>query len=63
MQCFAILGQKNGKCLKAARMYSFEVKHNHKPPNGIKLAALQNGYLRFLIFLVLTPETQNFNFL
>ena len=44
---------KNGKCLKAARIFSFEVIRNHRAPNGVKSNVLQNGYLGFLI---------NFNF-
>ena len=36
--CFAILC-KNGKCLKAVRMFSFEVRRNPKMPNGVKLNA------------------------
>ena len=59
--CFAILGEKS-KCLKAARMFSFEVRRNQKAPNGVKLKILQNGYLGFLIFLDFDPKNQNFNF-
>ena len=40
-------------------MYSLEVTYNRKTPNSVKLNALQNGYLGFLIFFgLLTPETQ-----
>ena len=59
--CFAILGKK-GKCLKAARMFSFEVKRNRKTPNDVKLNSLQNGYLGFLIFSYFDPKNSRFRF-
>ena len=40
-------------------MYRFEVKCKAKTPNDVKLSALQNGYLRFLIFSILNPKIQN----
>ena len=41
-------------------MYSFEVKHNLKTSKSLKVSAVQNGYLRFLIFFpILTPKTKN----
>ena len=47
--------------MKASRMYSFEVKRNPKTLKGVKLSALQNGYLR-ICFFGFDPETQNFDF-
>ena len=38
-------------------MFSSEVRRNKK----VKLNALQNGYLGYLIFLILTPQIRNFN--
>ena len=60
--CFAILGKKNGKCLKAARMFSFEVRRNPKTPNGVKLNALQNSYLWFLIFFHFDSQNSKLHF-
>ena len=57
---FYYFGSKSGKYLKASKMYSFEVKRNPKTLIGVKLCALQNGYLRILIFFVFDPKTQNF---
>ena len=55
-------GSKNGKCLKTARMFSFEVRPNRKMPNGVKLNALQNGYLEFLILFHFDPKNSKFHF-
>ena len=43
-------------------MYSFKVKRNPKTSKGVKLTALQYGYLRIVIFFILTPKTQNLVF-
>ena len=48
--------------MTASRMYSFEVKRNPKKSKGVKLSALQNGYLTILIFSILIPKSQNFDF-
>ena len=52
---------KSDKCLKASRMYMFEVKRNPKTPEDVKLSALQNGYFGFLNSTSLTPQTQYFD--
>ena len=59
---FRYFGSKNSKCLSAARMFSFEVRRNRKTPNGVKLNALQNGYLGFLIFFDFDPKNSKFRF-
>ena len=53
---------ENGKCLKAARVFSFEARCNGKAPNGVKLNALQNGYLGILIFFDLIPKNSKYFF-
>ena len=58
---FAILG-KNSKCLKAARMFGFEARHNQKTPNSVKLNVLQYGYLGFVIFFDFDPKNSKFQF-
>ena len=57
---FRFFGSKSGKCLKASRMYSFDVKCIKKTPESVKLSAVQNGYLRFLIFLYFDPQNSIF---
>ena len=59
---FRRFGSKIGKCLKAATIFSFEVRRNRKTPNGEESNALQNGYLVFLIFFEFDPKTQNLDF-
>ena len=54
-------GSKNGKCLKIAGMFSFEARTNRKILNGVKLNALQNGYLVFYFFYF-NPKIHNFVF-
>ena len=54
---------KKHNCLRAAGMYSSEVTCNRKKPNGVKLATLQIGYLRLLIFLGLVSQNSKFIFL
>ena len=39
-------------------MFSLEVRRNRKAPNGVKLNALQNGYIIFWTFVILTPKSQ-----
>ena len=41
-------------------MYRIEVKRSREVPKDVKLSALLNGYLRFLIFVDFDPKTQNF---
>ena len=53
---------KSGTCLKAARMFSSEVRCNRKTQNSVKLNILQNGYHIYLISLDFAPKIQNFNF-
>ena len=43
-------------------MLSFEVRRNRKPPNGIKLNALQNDLIEFLIFFDFDPKIRQFIF-
>ena len=59
--CFAILGKKD-KCLKAARMFSFEVIHNLKKPNNVKLNVLQKCYIRFWYLSISTQQIKIFDF-
>ena len=59
---FRHFGLKNGKCLKAARMFSFEITRNRKTPDGVKLNALPNSYLGLLTFFDFDHKIQNFDF-
>ena len=60
---FRHFGSKNSKYMKAARLFSFEVRSNRKTPNGVKLNALQNGYLGlFEFFIEVPPKFKNFIF-
>ena len=59
---FRHLGTKNGNCLKAARIFNFELRRNHKMSNDVKLNVLQNGYFGFSISWILTFKIQNFDF-
>ena len=55
-------GSKNGTCLKPSRMYRLKVKHNPQTLKDAKLSALQNAYLRFLIFFYFDPKLEISNF-
>ena len=59
---FRHLGPKNGNCLKAARIFNFELRRNQKMSNDVKLNVLQNGYFGFSISWILTFKIQNFDF-
>ena len=48
--------------MKAAGMFSFDVRRNPKAPNGVKSNALQNGYLGFLLFFDFDPKKSKFRF-
>ena len=60
---FCYFGSKSGKCMKASRMYSFEVKRN---PKNVKRRKIQCSTKRlsqnFLYLSILTPKSQNFDF-
>ena len=40
----------------------FYVRRNKKTPNGVKLNAIQNGYLGFLISFDFDPQISKFRF-
>ena len=54
-------GSNNGKCLKTARIFSFEVTRNQKMQNVVKLNALQNSS-NVCHFSMLTPKSKDFIF-
>ena len=60
--CFASLGKKKRKCLKAARIFSFEAKRNRLLPNGEKLSDLQNAYIGFSTFFYFDPKNSKLLF-
>ena len=47
--------KKNDKCLKADRMYSFDVTRNQKTPKGVRLTALENSPLGFVTWSNFDP--------
>ena len=49
--------------MKAFKIYRFEAKRNPKSLKYVKLGVLQNGCLRFLIFLDFEPKNQDVVFL
>ena len=53
---------KYGKCLKAARMFSFELRRNKKAPNGLKLNVLKTTISDFWYSSILTLKIQNVYF-
>ena len=59
---FLHFGSKNGKCLKAARMFIFESRRNRKMSNGVKLKVLQNGYLGLPIFFNFHPQNSKLQY-
>ena len=59
---FRHFGPQISKCLKAARMFSFEVRRNQSTPIRVKLNFLQNSHLGFLIFLDFDPKNSKFQF-
>ena len=55
---FRNFGQKNGKCLKVLRMYSYEVKRSQRSVKGRNIERSTNGYLEFSKFSLLSPKIQ-----
>ena len=53
---FCYFGLQNGKCLKHAEIFCFEVRRDRKTPNGVIMNVVQNGYHGFLVVIDLTPK-------
>ena len=60
---FRHFGSKNGKCLKTARMFCFEVRRNQKNAKRRKIKRFTKWLSGiFDIFSILTLKIQNLNF-